>query len=353
MKKNQTSTNNQKGFASIIIAITLVIVTSLLVVGFAKLARNEQSAVTNRQLSNQAYYAAEAGINDAAKALKDGYVGPKTTCGPLPTGSGFPSLMNNNVDGTAPGSANVPVQWTCLLIDPSPTSIEYSPVSTVTPKVIRVAGVDASGTPVTASSITFSWQDADASNTNFRTNNGVGNASFPAAGGAWNSIGMLRVSLVPLPAGAVNRDTLKQKAFTAFLYPTTQTVSTSGAYSPGISSSGIILNGSCATGNAPRFCSATISGLDADFGSTPFLVTMRSIYSTTNVSIKINGGAAKIVGAQTKIDSTGRSQDVLKRLQVRIPSKNEYNYPGFAVETSGDICKDLSVYPGSASGCGY
>ena len=80
---------------------------------------------------------------------------------------------------------------------------------------------------------------------------------------------------------------------------------------------------------------------------------MRSIYSKTNVSVVINGGAALVFGAQAKIDSTGRSQDVLKRLQVRVPTKNEYYYPGFGVEAAGDICKSLGVRPGYASGCGY
>lgn len=354
MKNKYARDMSERGFASIIIAITLVIVTSLIVVGFSKLARDEQNATTDRQLSNQAYYAAESGVNDAAKALSEGYDRSKTTCEPLPSAGGVDGaeyLTNNNINTSQSGS----IQWTCLLIDPAPKTLEYSPVSTVTPKIFQFTPVGPDGlTPTTVNSITFSWQDADANKTGFAPGSGVTNNSFPRLS-SWSYVGMLRVSITPL--NVLNRELLRDRTYTAFLYPSANGSNTIAAYNPASNVSGNILNGGCSTGSSsPRFCTATINNLGG-FGTGPFLVTMRSIYSKTNVSVSINQPADnhRISGAQAKVDSTGRSQDVLKRIQVRIPVRNEYNYPGFGVETAGDICKELSVFPGpnGASGCGY
>lgn len=349
---------NDKGFASIIIAITLVIITSLITIGFARLANTEQEQVTNRQLSNQAYYAAESGINDAAKALNEGFIANKQKCGPLqPTDPGFSSpggasLRNNDVDIVPGNQTGAPVEWTCLLIDPAPSTLEYSPVGTTTPKLFRFSGVAANGTtPVSVNRLTFSWQDADPANTSFRSGSGISNSAFPPLSG-WNSVGLLRVTITPL--GILDRDALRNRTYTAYLYPTTAASSTVN-YNPAASVSGQILNGGCSTAvtsTKPRFCQASIN-MPSLPASEKYLVSLRSVYSKTNVSISINSGSARAFGAQAKVDSTGRSQDVLKRLQVRIPARNEYYYPGFAAEASGDICKDLGVYPGFANGCGY
>src|ERR1019366_6721948 len=118
---------NEQGFASLIIAITLVIVLSLLTVGFAQLMRNEQNQVTNRQLNSQAYYAAESGINDAARALNAGYVQDKKYCGPSTdnpaTVPGAKYLKDQKINGSSTST-----EWTCLLINPAPTSLEYGSV---------------------------------------------------------------------------------------------------------------------------------------------------------------------------------------------------------------------------------
>ncbi len=353
----QTKRRDEQGFAALIIAITLVIVTSLLVVGFAQLARNEQKEVTNRQLSNQAYYAAEAGVNDAAAALNNNFTQAKTTCAPLPVGTtgGGAYLTNNNVDTTSPSPTAGPTQWTCLLIDPSPTTLEYGSISTVTPTLFTFSGVRLSGgsyVPTAVNSLTFSWQDADPNVQTFRANDGVSNSSFPTAAN-WNATGMLRVSFTPI--SALDRDALRAATFSAFLYPSTNNTNTSTTYNVAPGGSGVILNGGCLAPPHPataRNCTATIN--TPGLGSGPFLVSMRSIYSKTNVSISINGGNGdRLQGAQSKVDSTGRAQNILKRIQVRIPNKNEYAYPGFDVQTAGDICKQLTVYPGYASGCGY
>ena len=356
--------NREQGFAALVVAITLVIVLSLLTVGFAQLMRNEQNQVTNRQLSNQAYYAAESGVNDAAKALQLGYTKHKTSCGPetsaevtplYDTTASWPYLSDQNVGSTD-------TQWTCLLIDPAPTSLEYKQVDTVTPNIFTASGAD--GTPVKR--LTFYWQDSAPGVTSFR---GSTDTSFPPAGGWGAAPGVLRIAITPLTNTAavpLNRANLIADTYTAFLYPSgdgTSGHSGTGTYTTDPTKQGDIISGHCNTLNTtatnPRYCSVTID-FSADTthfgGGTPILFDLRSIYTPTDVKITQDDGTPgdliRFSGAQAEVDSTGRAQDVLKRIQVRIPLRDTYYSPAFSLGSLDGICKQLVLpFEQTANGC--
>ncbi len=108
------------------------------------------------------------------------------------------------------------------------------------------------------------------------------------------------------------------------------------------------MDGRCNTSNTPRYCSVTITGLS----QSSYLFNLRSIYSSTSVyvtGIDSSGTPLNMADAQTMVDATGRAQDVLKRIQVRIPTQGEYYYPGFGAATTGDLCKQIQVWPGNGS----
>lgn len=359
MKTNQQlPAGNEQGFAAIVVSITIVIVLSLLTVGFAQLMRNEQNQVTNRQLSNQAYYAAEAGVNDAVKAINNGYVQHKTSCGVDTSGAaGAQYLTDQNVGSSGP-KTDATVEWSCLLIDPAPFSLQYDSISTTTPTNMIAIGTNTSETgtlPIT--SLTISWQDADDGIKTFRGSSGNAPNPFPPAV-QWGSVGMLRFSMAQIDdfasvGCAIDcRTSILARSVTAFLYPNgpTGAAANSLALTPGLNS-GQIVDGNCNTAKGPRYCSVTITGINA----TTVLLSLRSIYSATNVTISAKSGASSIrlAGAQSLIDSTGKAQDVVKRIQVRLPDKADFAFPGFDADATGSLCKQLQVYPGSANGCGY
>lgn len=336
---------NEKGFASLIIAAILVVVLGLLTVGFAELMRHSQQQELNRHLSDQAYYAAESGVNDAVRALNNGYSETKTDCGPTtdPTAPEYSKYLADNKVDT--GSDSVTAEWSCLLINPTPSSLQFNPVDTVTPKAFIVEPVNSNnGNPTSISQLTVYWQDADKSNKNFRSTCG-GNNCFPAAS-SWNAIGMLRFSITPLTV--MNRDALTRDTYTAFLYPSTGGPST-GQYggNTGFSAgNGPIINGSCNSNGTPLYCHVNITNLP---NSREFLISLRSIYSKTNVQMESPG--VSFAGAQTLVDSTGKSKNILRRIQVRVPDKNNFPYPGFNAEATGGICKTISALPSGVSGC--
>jgi hypothetical protein len=359
--KKLTLGSDQGGFAALLIALVLVTIVALMTVGFAQLMRNEVNQATNRQLSNQAYYAAESGINDAVKALSIDPTISKPFCRPLTaaeasgsTAKGY--LTSNTLDGTNS-------QWTCLLIDSSPGSLVYGDVGRVSPTTFTVSAVNASGNPVPVGDITIYWQDASASVNQFRNMSGASsNTAFPPVGnGAANwgkSTGVLRASITAITT-PFTRDSLKNNTFTTFLYPAHNSKSAPNtiAFGTAPAQQGSIVDGMCNVGNIskaptpdPRYCSVTITGITA----TQVMFNLRSIYSDSSVYITPSSGTT-LVGAQSLVDATGRSQDVLKRIQVRIPSKGTFDMPGFDVESVNGVCKQLKLMPGAGSsdGCLY
>lgn len=360
--------DRQEGFAALVVAITLVIILSLLTVSFAQLMRNELNQSTNRQLSEQAYYAAESGVNDAERAIlaDPTHTVTKTGCGPYASPNPLiPSqkyLTDNNVDAGSP-TATHSVQWTCLLINPYPGSLEYSPVGTSTPTVFSAQAVSQGGSgPVDVSSLTVHWTDADNSATPyFRNVSGYGsNTAFPPItswkdGSGNPSIGAVRLQISVAPA-TFSTTSLADGTVTAYLYPSTDTSNQSLTFNYGAAnnqtSQGTILNGGCNTSNQPLACSSTIYFSPAVPVNSWLVFSLRSLYGDTHVYITANtslGSTVYFKGAQTVVDSTGRAQNVLKRIEARVPDQPKYDFPGFPLDSAGDICKQLSTYPGQAT----
>ncbi len=85
-----------------------------------------------------------------------------------------------------------------------------------------------------------------------------------------------------------------------------------------------------------------------------FVLNLRGIYDSSRVIIRgytTGSGAseATMSGAQVVIDSTGRAQDIVRRIKINAPIRPDIVYPPFTLQIGGDICKRLS---GNAAGNG-
>lgn len=376
-----TAIHDQQGFASLVIAVVIVLVLSLTTVGFAQLMQREQRSALDRQLSSQAYYAAESGINDAAKAINAGFILGKNKCGPF-TASDIASMQTDTAilstsktaastylgpqTPTTTNSVGSDAQYTCLTIDPAPLSIQYQSIGTDQPKDTELTGVDPTDSTTTKliDHITISWQATSGTATfaplSWQTGTGCASAPCFQTQSTWNGAGVapvLRIALTPLTSGQTDRANLTNLTYAAFLYPSGGALGTAGGdniTSGQGDSSGRIISGNCNAGNTdagsttPLQCNVSITGLNA----ANYMLDLRSIYSDSAVTIKAYGGVGgntqlRIKNAQDLIDSTGQSQDVLRRVQVRIPTHNTYYHPDFDVETAGNVCKQLQLIPQS------
>lgn len=324
---------NQKGFVSIVVTMIIMIVLSLIVIGFAKLVRRDQRQALDKQLNTQAFYAAETGVNDATKVIKDALATDpsgaslveKTDCAP-----GGAYATSNIVD------SDTNLSYSCLLVDPSPRSLEYSNVDTTNSTVVPVSLKSGQ----TIDELTIGWQAKDG-NTNF---NCPGNApGYPAlhsagAGGWTCGTGILRVDLTPFN-GAQSRSSLSSSNMTRFLYPLPAGLN-SVAY--GANTQPDTVEVKCDASASPRYCVMTFDNVNSQVA----YLRLKSIYVASSVSITcttVSGATCEMVGTQAHIDSTGKANDVLRRIQVRLPLRTTGILPENAISTTDSICKRYVV----------
>jgi len=331
----QTLNKNESGLASIVIAILIVIILSSMVFGFSQIINREQRQSLDKQLSSQAFYAAESAINDATKAISEqNFIVDKTDCAPYPSGGGPAALSGNSNKLTGDGN----VKYTCLLIDQKPSTLEYKSVRTDHAVAFPVAAADGSA----ISSVSFSWRSTEKGYDQFR---GSSDRAFSTSG-SWNSTGLLRVDIVSVGAGNFDRTNLENGAKTFYLYPNAGGDGVTPTTIPYGSESGAIVNGACgpaSSGDAAK-CNVQITGLPG----VKSYVRLISVYNPVSVSIKATNSAGVPVNdlkdAQTDVDATGMAGDVVRRINVRIPRQST-DLPDFAIASMDSLCKKFLVRP--------
>lgn len=298
--------NSQKGFVSIIVSIIIMTILSLITIGFAQLMAREQRQALDRQLSSQAFYAAESGVNDAlvdpAGLTANSCAGSSRDVD-TSLGVRVPCITFSQVSDNFTDDAVSPDQHTPEVF-PLPANTARVDIEFWSPTATSAAGDPASGS-----------------------------TSLPAAN-AWTnrSAGMLKVHLAPFAVGD-DRGDIVANARSLLIMPTTAGASTTtynGTF-------GRIVSASC-TGTIPaRRCRTSITGLP-----TSRIVTMvlSSIYTTNSVDVRAYSSTGVLIpfnGVQKIIDATGRTSDVARRIQVRVSNIEPYYRPSGGIETFGNV----------------
>ncbi|MEI7632498.1 MAG: hypothetical protein WCJ60_04220 [bacterium] len=350
----QYQQKNESGLVAIIVASIIMVILSLVTLGFARIMQREQRQALDRTLSTQAFYAAESAINEVESSIKAGTLtADKTTC----------------AAGTTPYTGNVDaarnVSYSCLLIDQSPQSLEYSQLSTTDFKTIPIKSE--SGAQI--SIITLAWDDPtlpDSDAVGKPATTPVFNdctAADPTLPVSWpttpKSPGMVQVDLIPVGA-TLSRAGLINDTIHLYLYPC-KTASGVSAINwtdhSAATSKGKIVPVACSAipaAGSSRDCSLSINL--TSIPTAAYYMRVRSIYKTSGLTIRAFDSTLNqlpLVGAQVLVDSTGKVADVLRRVQVRLPSYLSYAVPDYVIHTTDSICKQISVTPTSATNsCG-
>lgn len=330
--KKAPITGNQAGMVSIMVTMILMIVISLLVLGFAQISRRNQRTTLDRQLSAQAFYAAESGINDARQVIDQtvtagNTVQAKTTCAPASNGM-YTALPSNVIN------SGTDVSYSCLLVNPLPTSLQYDNIedqSTIIPILSGNGNIQ---------SLTLTWKTGDKNNTT--PINGCSSSSSIAGQfnvtGSWScGYGVLRFDLVPVAGGSLTAGSMQDSTMTTFAIPTSAGVSTVNF--------GANANAAVAAHCDNTNCSLQINNL----GGAEYYMRVKTIYKSGPLQIDgktTAGTAVQFSDSQIVIDVTGKAQDVLRRLQVRVPARlsgSQNQVPDNALESNDSVCKRFSV----------
>lgn len=319
---------DQNGMVSIMIASVLMVIMALMTLGFTRVVQNEQRQSIDSQLSEQAFYAAESGINVAVNA------------------PGFPGVLKTDCDVSSYGGGQVSVDdedvaFTCIQINPNPSDLVFGndSITTSRSKVVPI------NTDPIATTLTIQWNDT--------------NHDVPATANcsdvtlrdvaSWDSVGALRVDLIGVPSAATfDRQSLLDSQFSAILYPCPGAGPTSISFSGarGDDDIGRIIPVQCSSA-AEYECRLDITDITNGGPYRQHYIRFNSIYSDVNVRItagtNVAGERPLFAGAQAVVDSTGRATDVYRRLQARIPLYESYITPSATIQTLDDICKLYQV----------
>lgn len=326
---------------AIMVTMVMIIVISLIVLGFAQIIRRNQRQALDHQLSTQAFYAAESGVNDVRKriqvAIENGEtVVSKTACGN--SGGAVNTFYYTGVNALQPDlDPASSVKYVCVLVDAAPDELSYDTIgmtSTIVPLI--------SNNGANFDTITLEWQAKD---------NPTPLAGCPTdlvdefqQTSSWNcGYGVLRFDLVPTNSNTMDVNSLADGTMTSFALPFASGGETAPiAFQAGTGNTKNIFGASC---NDTR-CTTTINV--ASLNSDRFHLRLSSVYKGVGMKVRgtvAGGGAAELVGAQASIDSTGKAQDITRRIKVTVPLRSSSNnaLPDYALQSSDSICKRFAV----------
>ena len=366
MKSMSSVKRNEQGMVSILVTMIMIIVITLIVLGFAQVTRRNQSEALDDQISTQAYYAAESGVNAAVNYLSTHTNYNVNTVGNCTSflstlGGGTSNVLDSGTD----------TEYTCLMVDPEPSSLVVAPLTQNTSTVLHLANADgAGGTSEPFTALQFQWTQQPQSNFQGGACTSANGGKLPAYG-AWDCpYGILRLDLVNTSAADISNTALQndQNVTSFYMVPSY----TTGNNSTPVSSApdwqpvnpATPLNAACnsnASGgnNCPvqvAYVHCTQAGncsLQLNFpaggGSTDYYARLSMMYQDAG-NVTVNGsdasnpsGGVKFVGGQAVVDSTGESEQELRRIQVRVPLvAAQSSTPVDALQTTDSICKLLT-----------
>lgn len=329
--RQKLKTAREAGLVSIMVTMILMIVISLIVLGFAQVSRRNQRQALDRQLSTQAFYAAESGINDARdlinQAVAAGSAIPaKTDCA---AGTGIYNGLSPDLDASGTDDA----EYTCVMVNPTPETLLYGDVGDDRSTIIPI--VSASGTNV--SRIRLVWQTKDETITPL-TGCPTSTSGIFSTTSLWScGYGVLRMDLVPTN-GTFNYATLQDNTITSFFVPLSVGGSTGADH--------VAVNGNDRIGID---CSNTDCRFDiTGFTQNQYYMRVSSIYK--NVSLQVTaydapGNQLELRDAQAIIDATGKAQDVLRRVQVHVPLgvSSQNLLSDYVMRSTDSLCKRFVV----------
>ncbi len=215
-KENERTKLDNAGIASIFVTIILSLVITLIVTGFAAIARREQRQALDEQLSTQAFYAAESEVNKIMSQINSGSIpANKNTC--YDTTQPIPKTFNGSPLAIT----------TCLLIT---STGAVSAGYTVPPDEAIIAPPIKTGDPAKKLvSLHIEWQSSGKNNC---LPSGSDYNILPNSLGS-GQLGMLRVDLTKVDGSTYGRQALSNATQALVLYPNSNGADTQATYTAG------------------------------------------------------------------------------------------------------------------------
>lgn len=378
----RTRQYKQQGLVSLFVVIFAALLMTVVTVGFVQLMVKDQQQATSSDLSQSAYDSAQAGVEDAKRLLlldqacRNGTASPSVNClaitnalTPQPGDSetscdtlSRAGIVNGTVDetiiqqSTGDSAADLDQAYTCVKVVVN-TDDYKGEVGVNQSDVVPITGAS------TFDSVEVSWfsrEDVSTAGSNPAIDLPVSGTdiSLPVVGTTWvqNRPSLLRTQLIQLGGGfkLSEFDTETNggsNSNTLFLYPSRI----------GTMNKAFALDGRRSNLNAPQLvrcntsfvageyaCTTTIQlpvPVDGNVAQRNAYLRLSGLYNGAHYQLKLkNGGAdVKFSGVQPQIDSTGRANDMFRRVKARVELKGDFTYPEAAIDMQGNLCKNFTI----------
>lgn len=357
--------DRQSGAVSLFAVVFAMLLLIVLTISFTKLMVREQQQATNNDLSQSAYDSALAGVEDAKRLIRacqsdsaacSQLSGAKEQCqavGSFIAGSAN-SVQETLIQSSSSGN-QLDQAYTCVLINMATPDYLYT-ASEGKAELIPLKASD------TIEKIAIEWHSRDdTGNQPVAISNS--NALELPVRDAWGATAppIIRAQLItPGSQFSVPELDASEKSKTIFLRPV-------GAVSGNSPTNTIDINSlSRATGgqeysNSPAGVVCTSQYVYEDYyacrveitvpaisvaDSTNAFLRLNTVYKGAQVRVtlmKADGSVINFDGIQPAVDSTGRANNLFRRVEARLKIGEDFPYPNYAVDVKNSLCKDFAV----------
>lgn len=368
-----TRQHRQRGAVALFVVIFATLLMIIITISFIQLMLKDQRQATASDLSQSAYDSAKSGVEDAKRLLLlDQDCRNDVASGAVNCGAVAAAIDSNECNTVAaifgqPTDTETLVQqsegdkalqqaYTCVKID-AVTADYKGIIGADQSNIVPLKGVS------DFNSVTISWftrDDVSAVTNSLSVGfpSSGGQVDLPRMGSRWaaNYPALLRTQLMQTGGGFRLSDADapqagKSNANTLFLYPA----------AAGASNMSFALDARRDQLNAPQqarcfnsfslaeyACSVTIAlpepvnGTAADRNA---YLRLSALYNGAHYKVQLSraGTPVEFDRVQPEVDSTGRANDMFRRVKSRIEFKSDFIYPEAAVDLEGDLCKSFII----------
>lgn len=356
--------NKQNGAVSIFIVVFTALLITIITVGFLRIMARDQQQATASDLSQSAYDAASAGVEDAKRALARYYAATGANR------STIEGILNSHSCDTVSrilygGSADETLVASDETLDQAYTCVK---IFLQTDNYIGSLGADQSQViPLTSRSTFdrvriewFSQRDLSSGITQFVVPTGASTA-LPAQDN-WDRSRppLLEAQLIQHGSDFTLGDfdsasSSQSNTNTLSLYPARLSSIPALRFADNVrrspSANGLqqvrcLPNPSSETSWGNYSCRADIQlPTPVGGGSRSAYLRLTPRYNSTHYQVSLYNGSAvrNFDGVQPRIDSTGRANNLFRRIDARVEPSSSAVYPEAAVDITGNFCKVFSV----------
>jgi Tfp pilus assembly protein PilX len=373
--------NSQRGAVALFVVIFSALLMTVVTISFVELMVKDQQQATANDLSQSAYDSAQAGVEDAkrlllldqscrnntaastvncaaiASALTPAPGESDTSCDTLAKAGLVAETNNETLIQQSENDKALDQAYTCVKIGVDTNDYKGSLAANQS-SIVPINGVSNFDT------VELSWFSRD--DVSSVTNSPVigfpstgSDVSLPSEGTTWqvNYPSLMRTQLMQTGASFKLSDFDNSQAGdesdanTLFFYPS----------ATGFPSSDFAIDARRSPTNTPQLakcntsfisgeyaCTVTIklpTPLDGNVAQRNAYLRLSALYNGAHYSIRLKDGNnyVQFNDVQPEVDSTGRANDIFRRVQARVELNSEFTYPDAAIDMQGNLCKNFTV----------